>query len=315
MARTIPGSKVRTEMLKHAKIPQRTLDWIAQTIGSRSSLHAVAWMGRSSTEMHAVDIVDVSGQIRRLALRRYVDVDRLVSDPWYRPEQEAEALRILAEVNIPAPRLIAKDVEPRWCDVPTLLETRISGRPLRRRLADFEAYLQEAAELLCHVHAVTPVRIHALPSYAPYEPLPTQPILGWSSRPALWARVHDILRGPAPHDEGRFIHRDYHPGNILVANSRIAGIVDWPTACRGPRSIDLARMRLNLVGDYDLASADRFLALYRERAGSDFAHEPYWDLVDAIDLLRDEVPPRTRRQASAWERFEEWVARVVADLK
>ncbi len=315
MARTIPGSKVRTEMLKHAKIPQRTLDWIAQTIGSRSSLHALAWMGRSSTEMHAVDIVDESGQIRRLALRRYVDVDRLVSDPWYRPEQEAEALRILAEVNIPAPRLIAEDVEPRWCDVPTLLETRISGRPLPRRLADFDAYLQEAAELLCQVHAVTTVRIHALPNYAPYEPLPTQPILGWSSRPALWARVLDILRGPAPYDEGRFIHRDYHPGNILVANSRIAGIVDWPTACRGPRSIDLARMRLNLVGDCDLASADRFLALYRERAGSDFAHEPYWDLVDAIDLLRDEVPPRTRRQASAWQRFEEWVARVVADLK
>lgn len=308
-------SKVRTEMLEHAKIPQRTLDWIAQTIGSRCRLHAVVWMGKSSTEMHAVNIVDESGQIRRLALRRYIDTDRLNSDPWYRPEQEAEALRILAEVNVPAPRLIAVDAEPKWCDVPTLLETRISGRPVRRRRANFDAYLQEAAEFLCQVHAVTPVRIRALPNYAPYEPLPTQPILEWSSRSALWARVLDILRGPAPYAEGRFIHRDYHPGNILVAKGRIAGIVDWPTACRGPRSIDLARMRLNLVGDYDLACADRFLALYGDRAGSDFAHEPYWDLVDAIDLLRDEEPPRTRRQAAAWERFEQWVARVVANLE
>lgn len=302
-------------MLKHAKIPRRTLEWIAQTIGSRYSVHTVVWMGRSSTEMHAVDIVDESGQIRRLALRRYVDVNRLDSDPWYRPEQEAEALRILAEVNVPAPRLVAEDVEPKWCDVPTLLETRISGRPVRRRLANFDAYLQEAAEVLCQVHAVTPVRIQALPTYAPYEPLPTQPILGWSSRSALWARVLDVLGGPAPHDEGRFIHRDYHPGNILVAKSRIAGIVDWPTACRGPRSIDLARMRLNLVGDYDLASADRFLALYSDRAGSDFVHEPYWDLVDAIDLLRYEEPPRTRQQAATWERFEQWVGRVLANLR
>jgi len=302
------------EVPEHAQIPRRTLDWIAQTVGIHFRLRAVVWMGRSSTEMHAVDVVDGSGQIQRLALRRYVDADRLGSDPWYRPEQEAEALRIVAEVDLPAPRLIAEDVKPTWCDVPTLLETRISGRPLRRRPANFDSYLRETAELLCRVHAVTPVRIAALPNYAPYEPLPTQPILEWSSRSALWARVLDILRGVAPRDEGHFIHRDYHPGNILTARGRIAGIVDWPTACRGPRSIDLARMRLNLVGDFDLASADRFLALYRERAGSDFAHEPYWDLVDAVDLLRDEKPARTRRQAAAWERFEQWVGTVVANL-
>lgn len=301
-------------MPKHTQIPRQTLDWIAQTVGSRYSVSAVVWMGRSSTEMHAVDVVDESGHIKRLALRRYVDADRLGSDPWYRPENEAEALRILAEVDVPAPRLIGEDVRPTWCDVPTLLETRISGRPLRRRPANFDVYLREAAELLCRVHAVTTVRIAALPNYAPYEPLPTQPILECSSRSALWARVLDILRGPAPRDEGRFIHRDYHPGNIVLAHGRIAGIVDWPTACRGPRSIDLARMRLNLVGDFDLASADRFLALYGECASSDFAYEPYWDLVDAIDLLRDQERPRTRREAAAWERFEQWVGRVVARL-
>ncbi len=305
---------VHPEVFKHAEIPQRTLDWIAQTLGPRFRLRAVVWMGRSSTEMHAADAVDESGQIQRLALRRYIDADRLRSDPWYRPEQEAEALRIVAEVDIPAPRLIAEDVKPTWCDVPALLETRISGRPLRRRPANFDAYLREAAELLCRVHAIDPVRIGVLPNYAPYEPLPGQPILEWSSRQALWARVLDMLRGPAPRDEGRFIHRDYHPGNILLAKGRIAGIVDWPTACRGPRSIDLARMRLNLVGDFDLASADRFLALYRECAGSDFAHEPYWDLVDTIDLLRDQERPRTRREAAAWERFERWVGRVAASL-
>lgn len=305
----------QTGGLEHAKIPARTLEWIAQTVGPRHSLRSVVWMGRSSTEMHAVDLVNQSGQIMRLALRRYVDLDRLASDPWYRPENEVDALRILAEVDLPAPRLIAEDAKSKWCDVPTLLETRISGRSLHRRPNEFQAYLRDTAELLCRIHAATPSHLAALPSYAPYEPLPTQPILAWSSRPGLWVRVLDILQGPAPHNEGRFIHRDYHPGNILLSRGRIAGIVDWPTACRGPRSIDLARMRLNLVGDFDLASADHFLAFYGECAGPDFAHEPYWDLVDAIDLLRDKKPPRTARQAAAWERFEQWVGTAVASFR
>ena len=62
---------VHPEALEDAQIPPRTLDWIAQTMGPRCSLRAVVWMGRSSTEMHALEVVDESGQTHRLALRRY----------------------------------------------------------------------------------------------------------------------------------------------------------------------------------------------------------------------------------------------------
>jgi aminoglycoside phosphotransferase (APT) family kinase protein len=275
---------------------------------------SVAPMGRSSTEMHAIDVRNGSGRILRLALRRYVDNRRLATDPWYRPAHEVTALGIVARAHIPAPRLIAEDVNARQCDVPAILETRISGRPLRRRPADMDRYLREAAQALHSIHAIDPVHAAALPFYAPYRPPSTLRTPRWSKRPALWVDVLDVLAQPAPPAEGRFIHRDYHPGNILVNRGRITGVVDWLTACRGPRSIDVARMRLNLAADFGLEEADRFLALYRDLAPASWSHDPHWDLLDAVDMAQDTPLPRTRRQAAAWDRFEWWVSSSLESL-
>jgi aminoglycoside phosphotransferase (APT) family kinase protein len=268
-------------------------------------------MGRSSTEMHAVDVRDGSGRILRLALRRYVDAKRLAADPWYRPDQEATALGIVAGAQVPAPRLLAEDVRAQHCDVPAILETRIHGRPLRRRPLDFDRYLRDAAGVLHAIHAIEPVDATSVRSYAPYKPPTTLRIPRWSRRPDLWARVLDVLARPAPEGEDRFIHRDYHSGNILVSRGSITGVVDWLTACRGPRSIDLARMRLNLAADFGLDPAERFLALYRERAPVDWMHDPYWDLLDAVDMAQDASAPQTRRQSTGWDRFEQWVSSAV----
>jgi aminoglycoside phosphotransferase (APT) family kinase protein len=294
--------------------PDSDLQWVISAIGRGARILRHLPMRLSSTAQHAIDVVDAAGRVHRLVLRRYVDAERLAEDPWYRPEQEVEALRIVAEAGIPAPRLIAEDASAHTCDVPALLVTRIPGRPLGTRPVDLERYLRQAAEVLHLIHSIEPSRARRLPAYAPYEPPSTLPVPPWSNRPGLWARVLEVLAGPAPEDEGRFIHRDYHSGNILLARGRIMGIVDWPTACRGPRSIDLARMRLNLAGDFDMAAAGRFLDLYGQLAGPDWSHEPYWDLVDAVDSAQDEVRPRTPRQMEAWERFELWVENAAAEL-
>jgi aminoglycoside phosphotransferase (APT) family kinase protein len=294
--------------------PGHDLQWVISGIGRGARILRLRPMPLSSTAQHAVDVVDRSGRVHRLVLRRYVDRERLAEDPWYRPEHEVEALRIVAEAGIPAPRLIAEDAGAHTCDVPALLVTRLPGRPVGMRPVDLERYLRQAADVLHLIHAIDPSRAARLPAYAPYEPPATLPIPSWSDRPELWARVLEILAGPAPEDEARFIHRDYHSGNILLARGRVMGIVDWPTACRGPRSIDLARMRLNLVGDFDMAAAGRFLELYGQLAGSEWSHEPYWDLLDAVDSAQDEVRPRTPRQMEAWERFEQWVENAAAEL-
>ena len=113
----------------------------------------------------------------------------------------------------------------------------------------------------------------------------------------------------------RFIHRDYHPGNILVSRGAIVGVVDWLTACRGPRSIDVARMRLNLASAFGLDAAVRFPAMYQEEAGPHWEHDPYWDLLDGVDLAQSQRAPLTRGQANAWDRFERWVGSALVTLE
>lgn len=42
------------------------------------------------------------------------------------------------------------------------------------------------------------------------------------------------------------VHQDFHPGNMLAADSRITGVVDWDGAARGDRHLDLVTLRFGL---------------------------------------------------------------------
>jgi aminoglycoside phosphotransferase (APT) family kinase protein len=149
-------------------------------------------------------------------------------------------------------------------------------------------------------------------SYRPYRD-PAEPfVLGrGSDRPEVWQRVAEALEAPAPDTPGRFIHRDFHPGNALWDGEAIQ-VVDWATAAIGPAGIDLARMRQNLASWHGGAAADRFLSLYVDAGGDPAVRHPYWDLLDAADLWvdRDVEAPGDGDLG----RFEDYVASVVAEL-
>jgi aminoglycoside phosphotransferase (APT) family kinase protein len=107
----------------------------------------------------------------------------------------------------------------------------------------------------------------------------------WSAQPELWAQAIELVQGEWPPYVERFIHRDYHPMNVLWNGDRASGIVDWPNACRGPAGIDPAWCRMNLADSHGLAAADRFLEHFCAVAGSHFTYNPFWDLIALTDLL------------------------------
>ena len=73
----------------------------------------------------------------------------------------------------------------------------------------------------------------------------------------MWERAVEVFLGDVPaHDVG-FIHRDFHPGNVLWKRRRLTGIVDWQAASIGPRSVDIGHCRANLMFD-DPPRADIF---------------------------------------------------------
>ena len=73
-----------------------------------------------------------------------------------------------------------------------------------------------------------------------------------------------------------FLHRDFHPGNVLWTGAAVTGLVDWASAAIGPAAADVGHCRWNLARKLGLPAADRFLAL------TGVAHHPYWDVAAAL---------------------------------
>ncbi len=260
-------------------------------------------MDEAQTEMHAVDVIE-GGAALTLVLRIYGDSERLGSDPWYVPANEAAALRLLAHIDVPAPELVAEDLDGQHCGAPALLTTRLPGAPVIAP-TDLDAFFERAAAVLPKIHAVEAEGL--VPEYAPYvDPRELRPP-GWTERHELWERVIDVVTGPVPGGERCFIHRDFHPWNLLWVEGELTGVVDWPTAAWGPPGIDLARMRLNLAREPGPEAAARFL----EIAGPE-GHHPYWDLLDATDGLAEDDRPTDAEEAAAWERLEAYLEQVLA---
>ena len=125
-------------------------------------------------------------------------------------------------------------------------------------------------------------------SYVSWNETATSSRPGWWQQEALWSDAQ-ALTAETPDYQPVFIHRDYHPLNVLWQGDRISGIVDWINACMGPSGIDVAHCRLNLAIMYGQPQAELFLHAYNA-AMPGYEHDFYWDLEDALSALPDVKP-------------------------
>jgi aminoglycoside phosphotransferase (APT) family kinase protein len=77
------------------------------------------------------------------------------------------------------------------------------------------------------------------------------------------------------------VHRDLHPGNVLVAGGRLTGIVDWVHARRGPVEADVSRCRVELAVLAGLDAADAFLERCRPLVPH---YDRAWDALVVAEL-------------------------------
>jgi aminoglycoside phosphotransferase (APT) family kinase protein len=291
-----------------SEVDARVIAWVERTLGNGARAIRTAPLASSSTQKDVIEVTHAAGRVIRVVLRRYHDRERLAEDPWYVPAHEAAALELLAGTGVPAPRLYAVDADATICDVPALLESWLPGEP-EWSPGDVDRYLARTAATLVAIHAV-PIASH-VPRYAPYYPRSSE---RWSAvgRSALWTRVATKLDRSWPSHRPAFIHRDYHPGNVLWDGTAVTGVVDWATAAIGPPGIDLARMRQNLASHLGADVADAFARAYVAAGGDEGARHPFWDLLDAADSLPD-LPADLGPGGGDRDRFEDYVARVLAE--
>jgi aminoglycoside phosphotransferase (APT) family kinase protein len=150
---------------------------------------------------------------------------------------------------------------------------------------------------------------------------------------AVWAAAIDVIREPAPQYEGRFLHRDFQPGNVLFdvppsrpADARLTGVVDWAAASWGPADLDVAHCSTNLALLHGPAWGQRFAEAYEQAGGvlaADARERLYWQVRDPL-ACSEEVREVSRvwREAgrpelttrAVEERLDEYVSSLMSEL-
>ena len=174
-------------------------------------------------------------------------------------------------------------------DIPPWIQmTHLPGTVRLERID--RSYLRQLAKTL--------VRIHQLPvperryQYAPYATQRMVP--SWAKQTEVWQRA--VAEPPAESRHIRFIHRDFHPVNVLYESDEKYNVVDWINACVGPVEVDVAHCRLNLALLESLEAAEQFLAEYIELSG--FSYDRKWDLTAVFDF-----EPETINVYPGWKAY------------
>jgi len=206
---------------------------------------------------------------------RVFDSNKWASSTEALNAREALILRTLATTNIPAPVLVTHNTNN------GVLMSLLPGA-VKLPVRPGERWLGSLARALGQIHD-TDVQLPW--RYESWNNMKGQTAPSWWRDAALWLAAQRIVaRQPvAPH---RFIHRDFHPTNVLWQGQTISGIVDWVNACRGPAAVDVAHCRLNLALLYGQRAADRFLNAYRT-VQADFEYASFWDIDAALSTLPD----------------------------
>ncbi len=274
--------------------------------------------GATSSRLDNVELEDAT-------TRRHVVLRRFTNEKWVKSEpdlalREGTSLQHAKRAGLSVPALIAVDARGEECGVPATLAEKLEGEVVLQP-ANSGDWLRGLAESAAQIHRVEASGFRW--KYRRYNEGERLTVPPWSNQEGSWEKAIDIVQGRSPWYRECFIHRDYHPSNVLWRDGRVSGVVDWVNGCRGPAGIDVAWCRHNLANLHGVRVADDFLELYVAAAGAEFVYDPYWDLMSVVELLPGPptmyegwraagVPPIST--AAMRERVDDYLASVVAHL-
>ncbi|MFI6468888.1 phosphotransferase family protein [Streptomyces sp. NPDC050516] len=263
--------------------------WAEKSLGARIE-RAVALRGGWTSEMRRLY---VAGERPRSAVLRSFVKEFYVRHAPGLLTREAAVLTLLARTGVPAAELIAGDPDGTHCDHPSLLMSLLPGEVrLDASGADERAPL--LARQLLDIHRVEVGASERPRDYEAWTAADRVRVPSGTRRPDVWRRAVDAIRRQPPPYQPVFLHRDFHPGNVLFTGAgpelRVSGVVDWVETSWGPADLDVAHCSTNLAllhgAPAGLAFAEQYVA-----AGGQLAPDPhdrlYWRLLDALAFAPD----------------------------
>ncbi len=254
--------------------------------------------------------------------------------------RQARLLRSLRPLRVPVPAVRWSGSDPRWFGTPFHVVERVSGRTFgldepngTRGMGDVHAVGRDVVRQLAHLHSLDCTRVASIVD----DPLDVKSDIDRWDRfveragdPHLVAEVPVLksllmARLPAQPPIG-IVHGDFQWSNILIADQRVAALLDWELAAVGPTPSDLGWLCLfsdpdcwhppielaplpgpdELTDEYERASGRRIddIQWYRAHAAYKFGiiaalnlglhlrgkrHDPFWE------QLAPSVPRMVRR--------------------
>jgi aminoglycoside phosphotransferase (APT) family kinase protein len=269
-----------------------TRAWVEKSLADGERIEGVERLrGGWTSRMRRLDIGGPRGR-RALVLRSFVT-------PFYARHadglltREAGVLGLLAPTGVPAARLVAVDAAGEHCDHPSLLMTLLPGA-VRLDDAGAEERVGLLARQLAAIHRLDVAEADRPRVYQAWASPEGVRVPESTERTALWRAAVEVIRREAPAYRPCFLHRDFHPGNVLFRGEgedlHVGGVVDWVETSWGPADLDVAHCStaLALLHGPELAMgfAERYVS-----AGGRLAEDPrehlYWRLLDALGYAPD----------------------------
>lgn len=253
--------------------------WIAEATGLAPDDIAVFRLrGASSSSLYGIEGARYSG-ISRWVLRVIDNPEWLEQEPDL-AAHEAAALQEAQKTDLRAPQLIAYDGSGDVFGAPAVLMSRLPGE-VQLKPRDLAAWIAHLSQQLALLHQ------HRAPGfgwdYVSWLKLEDLQVPTWARSPRLWERAIEIAQQKPLDEERVFIHRDFHPVNVLWQGEAVSGVVDWVNACQGAPGVDVAHCRTNLALLFGVEAADEFLKCYEDRAGK-LEGQEYWDACSVLDV-------------------------------
>jgi aminoglycoside phosphotransferase (APT) family kinase protein len=200
-------------------------------------------------------------------------------------DTEVAALRVAAEHDVPAPRVLGVDDRG-------LLMTVVDGTS-RIGVTPPPGRLPALGAAAARIHAVELEPTEELP--VRHRPIEGEDFAAWRARegasPLLLAAEQAVTELPEPAHPTVLLHGDLWQGNTMWLDGELTGILDWDCAGVGHPGVDLGELRSEVSLMYGLAAAEAVLAGWEAAAGRPAPDVAYWDVVASLS-----TPP----DVSAW---------------
>jgi aminoglycoside phosphotransferase (APT) family kinase protein len=269
-------------------LPATALERVRDALAPSGRVVRVRSMpGGISSSVHLVALQTAEGERQAVVVRRYGEYYQR-TDPAA-CMREFRLLTVLAGSSFPAPKPLLVDPDGGPFGAPTVVMSRLPGRPLLapRNLVD---YVGQMARTLADLHRLPIASLDFLPDQRDLtrRALATRPTVDDPLQHAVFdaavAAFPRVLESSVPR---ALLHGDYWPGNVLWSRQRLVGVIDWEQPRLGDPAKDVATCRGDLTILFGPPAADEFVRHYETASGTRVRNRRFWDLLISTWAVRE----------------------------